>query len=227
MDGDGVPGFGREVVDPAVGLGLVLAVLVGYGFVLAAHGSTLRRLPLPRRWVAWLGSAIDEEELELVVAIRPKRGNPRDAIAAALALVVVVVAAVSMERGASTLGHHYAVARRRCRWACPGGGDQLAERRGGGLPRCQGKRRSSVEHGSEQQYVERGSWSAPPGDVHRTCRAVRANDAHRWCIPWTHGPDAWTRLRSARASALGGLDHHGPLCRLCWCTPGSLVKDRR
>lgn len=97
------------VVDPAVGLGLVLAVLVGYGFVLAAHGSTLRRLPLPRRWVTWLGSAVDEEELELVVAIRPKRGNLRDAIAAALALVVVVVAAVSMERGASTLGHHYAV----------------------------------------------------------------------------------------------------------------------
>ena len=63
------------VVDPAVGLGLVLAVLVGYGFVLAAHGSTLRRLPLPRRWVTWLGSAVDEEELELVVAIRPKGGT--------------------------------------------------------------------------------------------------------------------------------------------------------
>ena len=44
------------------------------------------------------------------MAIRPKRGNARDALVAALALVVVVVAAVSMERGASTLGHHYAVA---------------------------------------------------------------------------------------------------------------------
>jgi Ca2+/Na+ antiporter len=57
-----------------------------------------------------VATAVDEEELELVVAIRPKRGTPRDALVAIVALVVVVGAAVSMERGATALGHHYAVA---------------------------------------------------------------------------------------------------------------------
>ncbi len=99
-----------KIVYPATGFGLVLAMLIAYSFVLAARGTTLRRLPLPRRWVAWVGSAVHEEELELIVAIRPKRGRPQDAILAALALVVVVAAAVGMERGASTLGQHYAVA---------------------------------------------------------------------------------------------------------------------
>jgi len=99
-----------KVVDPALGLVFSLAVLVAYTFVLAAHGKSLRRLPIPRRWLAWVSSAVDEEELELVVAIRPTRGEPRDALVAALALVVVVVASVGMERGASALGQHFAVA---------------------------------------------------------------------------------------------------------------------
>lgn len=98
-----------KVVDPTLGLGLALAVLVAYMVVLAAHRTALR-FPLPRQWVAWLASAVDEEELELVVAIRPKRGTPRDALAAIVALVVVVAAAVSMERGASALGQHFAIA---------------------------------------------------------------------------------------------------------------------
>jgi cation:H+ antiporter len=98
-----------NVVDPGLGLGLAITVLMGYLFLLAAHSTALRRIPLPRQWVTWVGSAVNEEELELVVAIRPKRGTPRDALAAALALVVVVVAAIAMERGASTLGQHYAV----------------------------------------------------------------------------------------------------------------------
>jgi len=99
-----------KVVDPALGLVFSLAVLVAYTFVLAAQGKSLRRLPIPRRWLAWVSSAVDEEELELVVAIRPTRGEPRDALVAALALVVVVVASVGMERGASALGQHFAVA---------------------------------------------------------------------------------------------------------------------
>lgn len=98
-----------RVLNSGLGLGLALAVLVAYAFVLGAHSTVIRRLPLPRPWLTWLVSAVDEEELELVVAIRPKRGHPRDALVAALALVVVVTAAVVMERGASVLGEHYAV----------------------------------------------------------------------------------------------------------------------
>jgi cation:H+ antiporter len=98
------------VVPPVVGLALVLVVLGSYVVVLAGHRTDLGHLPLPRRWVKWLASAVAEEELALLVAIRPPRGRPRDALAAAVALIVVVAASIAMERGASALGTHYAVA---------------------------------------------------------------------------------------------------------------------
>jgi cation:H+ antiporter len=97
-------------VDPAVGLVLVLAVLVPYVVLLALRRTQRRRLPLPRRWVTWLASAVDEEELELEAAIRPRRGTLRDLLVAAAALIVVILATVAMERGASALGQHYSVA---------------------------------------------------------------------------------------------------------------------
>jgi len=99
----------EHVIGPTTGFGMALAVLVAYVLVLGSRRSGLRRLPLPSRWTSWVASAVDEEELELVVAIRPKRGTPRDALTALGALVIVVAAAVSMERGASTLGHRYSV----------------------------------------------------------------------------------------------------------------------
>jgi Ca2+/Na+ antiporter len=58
----------------------------------------------------WLLSAVDEEELELVVAIRPQRGRPVDVLVAGVSLVVVVAASVAMERGASSLGVHFGIA---------------------------------------------------------------------------------------------------------------------
>jgi cation:H+ antiporter len=98
------------MVDSALGLGLVLAVLVPYVVVLGLRRTQRRRLPLPRRWATWLASAVDEEELELVVAIRPRRGTVRDLLVAVPTLIVVILATVAMERGASALGRHYAVA---------------------------------------------------------------------------------------------------------------------
>jgi cation:H+ antiporter len=98
------------VVSPLVGLILVLVVLVPYVVVLGGHGRVLSRARLPSRWSAWLASAIDEEEVELVGSVHPRRGRPKDAVVAVAALAVVVVASVEMERGASTLGRHYAVA---------------------------------------------------------------------------------------------------------------------
>jgi cation:H+ antiporter len=85
-------------------------VLVGYVAVLAAQRPTRHRVPLPTRVTAWLVAAIDEEEIELNEAIRPPRGRPLDAVVAAIALVVVVVASVVMEHTASRLGHHFHVA---------------------------------------------------------------------------------------------------------------------
>ena len=96
-------------VSAGVGLSVVLAVLLGYVTLLAAHRTLLRRLRLPPAWSNWLTAAIVEEESELQEAIHPQRGSGRDAMTAMIALVVVVVASVAMEQGASTLGTHFGV----------------------------------------------------------------------------------------------------------------------
>lgn len=96
-------------VSAGVGLSVVLVVLLSYVALLAAHRSILTHLHLPERWSNWLGMAIAEEESELEEAIRPERGTGRDAVTVVIALVVVVVASVAMERGASALGTHFGV----------------------------------------------------------------------------------------------------------------------
>jgi cation:H+ antiporter len=98
------------LVKPLVALVLSLAVLMAYLAILAAPRPTLKRLGLPAPWTAWLISAIVEEEVELEVAIHPRRGTRSDTMVALGALLVVVVASIAMERGASSLGRRYAVA---------------------------------------------------------------------------------------------------------------------
>src|SRR6266567_4171889 len=96
-------------VPAAWGLAMAGGVLALYLVVLGREGRGLERLPIPRRWAAWLRSAVSEEELELEEAIRPARGRWTDALAAVLALTVVVAASVTMERAASVLGARWAV----------------------------------------------------------------------------------------------------------------------
>ena len=98
------------VITPAVSLGIALVLLVPYVVLLGLSTPLLSRLPLPGRPLRWIISAVDEEQLELEVAIRPIRGRPVDALVAFGALVVVVTASVAMERGASTLGKHFHIA---------------------------------------------------------------------------------------------------------------------
>jgi cation:H+ antiporter len=100
----------QGVLSPAVSLVVALVIVVPYLVVLGLSGAGLRRLPLPDRARRWVSSAVDEEELELEVAIRPRRGRPVDALVALGALVVVVVASVAMERGATALGRHFHIA---------------------------------------------------------------------------------------------------------------------
>jgi cation:H+ antiporter len=97
------------VVSAAAGLGLALVVLGPYVAALGVRRSRLRRLGLPTSWVSWLTSAIVEEELELEVAIHPRRGRSRDVLVAAGGVLVVVGASVAMERAVSTLGQHGAI----------------------------------------------------------------------------------------------------------------------
>jgi cation:H+ antiporter len=98
-----------DVIPLALGLVMVLVVLIAYAIVLGAHRRVLAWVPLPPRWTTWLTAAILEEELELEGAIHPRRGTRGDVVTAIVALVVVVVASVVMERGASTLGRHYGI----------------------------------------------------------------------------------------------------------------------
>ena len=91
------------------GLAVVLAILVPYIVLLGAHRTILGRLGLATRRTAWLSAAIVEEESELEEAIHPRRGTEGDALMAGAALVVVIAASIAMERGASSLGAHFAV----------------------------------------------------------------------------------------------------------------------
>lgn len=97
------------LVSALLSLALSSFVLVGYFIVLGLQRDVRQRLPLPRKITRWLSSAVDEEEDEIAVAIRPISGRPTDAVVAFGALIVVVVASVAMERGASTLGHHFRI----------------------------------------------------------------------------------------------------------------------
>jgi cation:H+ antiporter len=96
-------------VPPGAGCVLGLSILVLYVAALSAPHWRLAKPPLARRWAAWLRSAVAEEEAELESAIRPVPGRWPDAAVAAGALIVVVVASVTMERSASALGGRFAV----------------------------------------------------------------------------------------------------------------------
>jgi cation:H+ antiporter len=97
------------VVPPGAGLVLVLVTVGLYAVVLGAGDRGLARFRLPRPWIAWLQSAVTEEESELEEAIRPERGRRQDVVIAALALLVVIAASVTMERAASALGTRFAI----------------------------------------------------------------------------------------------------------------------
>jgi cation:H+ antiporter len=92
------------VIGPLVGLLLALAVFVPYVCYSAEHPALRARLRLLGRWSDWLARALAEEESELDLAIRPARGDRRDAGVAFAACVVVVAASVAMEETATTLG---------------------------------------------------------------------------------------------------------------------------
>jgi cation:H+ antiporter len=97
-------------VSPLIGLILATIVFTGYLFVLAVRRRTLQKLPLPKSYARWLTLAIDDEESELNSAIRPVRGRSIDAIQALAALLVVILASVAMEHGASSIGRHFRIA---------------------------------------------------------------------------------------------------------------------
>jgi cation:H+ antiporter len=91
-------------VASAVGLLLALLAFLPYVIISAEHPAARARLRLPGRWSDWLARALAEEESELAAAIRPQRGDSRDASVALVALIVVIAASVIMEQAATRLG---------------------------------------------------------------------------------------------------------------------------
>ena len=85
-------------------LAAALAVLAPYLAVSAVHPASRGRLPLPARWRNWLASAVSDEETEITQALAARKGGPRDAVAGAAALAVVIGTSIVMERSATTVG---------------------------------------------------------------------------------------------------------------------------
>jgi cation:H+ antiporter len=96
-------------LSPLAGLLATGMALAPYVAILGLGLERLARLRLPEAWAGWLSAAVEEEEIELEVAIHPRRGEARDGLLAAVAVLVVVGASVAMERTASKLGTRHAV----------------------------------------------------------------------------------------------------------------------
>lgn len=114
----GVVGAWIAVVCLVMVLGLVpagaalvaaLAALIPYLIVLGASRARLERIPLARRWAAWLAEAVSEEETELEEVIHPAHGRGRDVAVAGAMLVIVVAASVAMEQAATRLGTRFSI----------------------------------------------------------------------------------------------------------------------
>ncbi|HET7243968.1 MAG TPA: hypothetical protein VFJ07_03975 [Streptosporangiaceae bacterium] len=114
----GVVGVWIAVVCLVMVLGLIpagaalvaaLGALIPYLIVLGASPARLARMPLARRWAAWLAEAVAEEEAELEEVIHPAHGRGRDVGVAGAMLIVVVAASVAMEQAATRLGTHFSI----------------------------------------------------------------------------------------------------------------------
>ncbi len=97
------------LLSPPVGLVLALLLLLPYLVLLGVPYERLARAGLPDAWGRWFAQAVLEEEAELLPAIHPRRGDARDAMVAACAVLIVVAASVAMEQSASTLGQRIAM----------------------------------------------------------------------------------------------------------------------
>ena len=97
------------LIPAGVALAGALAALIPYLIVLGASRARLARIPLARRWAAWLAEAVSEEEAELEEVIHPAHGRARDVAVAGAMLVVVVAASVAMEQAATRLGAHFSI----------------------------------------------------------------------------------------------------------------------
>jgi len=97
------------LIPAGTALAAVLVVMIPYLIVLGAGRTRLARIPVARRWEAWLAVAVAEEEAELEEVIHPRHGRGRDVAVAVAMLAIVVAASIVMERAATSLGAHFGI----------------------------------------------------------------------------------------------------------------------
>jgi cation:H+ antiporter len=95
-------------VGPGVAALVALAGFVPYCTLIGMRARTLAKLPLPRRVLSWLATAVRQEDVEWRPLPRPRaRHAAFDVVAIPVSLAVVVVASVMMERAGVHIGVHY------------------------------------------------------------------------------------------------------------------------
>ena len=203
-----------DLVSPISGLFLVLIVLVPYLVLLGSYRRSLQRVPLPRRVVRWLVSAVDEEELELVVAIRPPRGTPLDFLVAVASLVTVVGASVAMERGASTLGIHFGVSEIVVGGLVLAAVTSLPNAVAAIIPGSTTEGGGSTQHRAEQQRIERRNRPSAPGGTGGVGGGVNSGDLHRLVVSGAHYGDSRSGLCRAGIRSVLRIANHRRLWHL-------------
>jgi hypothetical protein len=184
---------------PAVaGLVLTLAAVVAYGAVLGLGQRGLGRLPLPPTWIGWLRRAMAEEEIELEEAIKPEPARRQDVAVAAAALLVVVLASVTMERAVSALGSRFAIPEIIVGGLVLAAVTSLPNAAAAVYLAARGRGAATLSTAPEQQHPERHDRPAGPGRDHRPGPADGPGYAHRRVVPGADRPDAGVRLPRPR-----------------------------
>ena len=206
-----------------LGLALVLVVLVPYVALLATGHAPVVALRLPPRWSAWLASAVVEEEGELDVAIRPRRGTGSDAAVTMVSLGMIVGASVVMERAASTVGQEHRIAGIVVGGLVLAAVTSLPNAVAGVYLAARGRGAAMLEHHPEQQHPQRRGRTPHPRHRHRSGPVLGYRVTQRGLVRHPHPGDSGRRLSQPGSGPMAGLGHRRRLPRLRGDPPGRLL----
>ncbi len=172
-----------------------------------------------------MSAAIVEEESELEEAIHPRPGTSGDAVMAAGALVVVILASVAMERGASSLGTHFAVPEHHRRRSRPSRCDEPSQCGLGHLPRQAGAWRGRLQHRAQLELAQRHCRPLAPSDADRSGQAVWIRTARGRLVCRADGADLGSGLWGARAASRLRRYIITAVCLTSCCCSSSPVRE--
>ena len=213
-------------LEAGLGLGLVLVVVVPYVVISASSPATLVRLGLPARAVAWLHTAVVEEESELAVAIHPVIAGRWDIATVLGSLVVVVAASTIMERSAETLGKHFNLSSLVVGGIVLAAVTSLPNAVGAVFLASRGRGAAVLSEAMNSNMLNVLVRIIPPRPLPRSRRGDRTSHAGRGLVrlPDSHQPAPG--LRRPRSGSASGTGHRGRLRRFRSCRPLLLTAAR-